>query len=437
MAFSGNTVPYKTEWIKAYQETHYKQPVFPIFADQKFADVLAAGATIKWSYDADIDAPELGTDGAYSVENRTVTDETLTVDQLPSATFRIPGPQRIQDHRPTQAKWSAKAMNRIFWKMDARMLSTMKTNAASTVDAGDLGGSSGTAITVTSGNAAAIFAAARRKLRNQNVIYDENKKWSGYTKLDAMAKYPAAAIPAELEEQVLLAIGFKPGDLGDQVLTRGYMNMLFGFNTFVSTTLPMTFLFTIASGNLSNGDTLVIAGLTYTFKTGSVTTAGDILIGGSATLTGDNIVTALASPYTDVSTTFKAFNRSTLTVAQRMVADSLAYVAATNASGAVTVTLIGLGSQSVTTTSATGTVSAQAVHAIFGTSQSIALVLQRFPELTVSGDIIGNGSTGGYVARDFVTWTLAGWKCFLTQTKQLVGVSIASSAFSAPNNVYN
>ena len=217
--------------------------MFPVFAEQKFANALQQGASVKWSYDSDADVQQLGSDGSYTVANKTVTDETLTVDQVPASTFRVPASQKIQDHRPTQQKWAMKAMNRIFWWIDAKILGAMQAAAASSLDASDaaLGTSAaGTPITVTSSNAPAIFTAARRKLRNQNVIYDENKKYTGYVKLDTMAKYPAAAIPAELEEQVLLAVGFKPGDLGDKVLRGGYMNMLFGFNTFVSTALPFT-----------------------------------------------------------------------------------------------------------------------------------------------------------------------------------------------------
>lgn len=437
MTFSGNTVPYKTEWIKAYQETHYKQPVFPIFADQRFADVLAVGSTVAWSYDSDSDVFELGLDGGYSVDGKTVTDETLTVNQLPSSAFRIPGPQRIQDHRPTQAKWATKAMNRIFWKIDAKILGQLQANAGSVIDASQFGGVAGVPITATVANTPAIFTAARRTLKNQNVIYDENKKWSGYTKLDSVAKYPACAIPAELEEQLLLAIGFKPGDVGDGVLVKGFINMLFGFNTFTSTALPFTGTFTL-SGTPSNADTIVIggtAGITLNLVTSIGTTAGNVLISGS-TNTATNIFSALNAPYVSFDATkFISFTRASLTLPQRFILD---LISATNPSnGVVGVTVLGQGTVAVSTTSANGAWSNLAVHAIFGTSQSIGMILQKYPELVVSGDIIGNGNNGGYIAKDFVTWTLAGWKVFKSMIPQLIDVPIACSTFVSPNNTYN
>lgn len=438
MTFSGNTIPYKTEWIKAYQETHYKQPVFPIFADQRFADVLTVGSTVAWSYDADSDVIDLGTDGAYTVEGKTVTDETLVVNQLPSSTFRIPGPQRIQDHRPTQAKWATKAMNRIFWKIDAKILGQLQSNAASTIDASQFGGSSGVPITATPSNTPAIFTAARRTLKNQNVIYEENKKWTGYTKIDSVAKYPACAIPAELEEQLLLAIGFKPGDVGDGVLVKGFINMLFGFNTFTSTALPFTALLS-QTATPTNNDTVVIGGVTFTFVTGTPTNAGDVKAVTDAATSMGNLRLALLTPYaTGSATTYKEFTRSALTLPQRFTLDLVSSGAVSGtAPAALTLTVLGQGTVAVTATGAGMVISNQAVHAIFGTSQSIAMILQRYPELVVSGDIIGNGSTGGYVAKDFVTWTLAGWKVFNVHKPQLIDVPIACSTFVAPNNVFN
>lgn len=436
MTFSGNTVPFKTEWIKAYQETHYKQPVFPVFAEQKFADVLVQGASVKWTYDSDADVQSLGADGSYTVANRTVTDETLTVDQVPASTFRIPAAQRIQDHRPTQQKWATKAMNRIFWWLDAKMLGAMVSAAASSLSAGDFGGTSGDPITVSVSNAAPIFTAARRALRNQNVIYDENKKYTGYVKLDTQAKYPAAAIPAELEEAVLLSIGFKPGDLGDQVLRAGYLNMLFGFNTFVSTSLPFTFRLS-QTATPTNGDTIVIGGTTLTWVTGSPASAGDIKAETDAATSMTNLKNFLNAPYTEISGKNKPLVRSSLTQADAFIFDMIASSAVSGTAPAiVTVTVLGHGRITVSTTGAGMVLDRQAVHALFGTSQSIALIMQRYPELAVSaGQIIGNGTTGGILAQDFATWALAGWKVFKTHTFQLVDVPISTTGYSNPQAV--
>lgn len=449
----GNTINYKQIWKDAYQETHYKQPVFRAFADTRFANALPNGASIKWSYDADMDAPALGSDGSYNVEGRTVTDETLTVNQIPAGTFRIPGPQKIQDHRPTMEKWAQKAMNRIFWKVDAQMLGAMQAAALSSVDASDAlagnGSAAGTPITLTVSNAPAIFAAARMRLRNQNIIYDENKKFTGDVKFDATAKYPVAAIPAELEANLLLSIGFKPGDVGDQTLLSGFRDKLFGFNVFYSGALPYTVLLS-QTATPTDQDTVIFGGtastygtsggVKFTFVTGTPTNAGDVKASTDAATSMGNLRLALLTPFaTGSATTYKEFTRSSGTIYQRQLLDLISAGAVSGtAPAALTVTILGQGSLTTTANGTGMVVSNQAVHAIFGVSQSIALVMQRTPELSMSaGEIISNGSTGGYVARDFVTWALMGWNVFKQMAPQLVDVPIACSTFAAPANTYN
>ncbi len=440
MTFTGNTVPFKTEWIKAYQETHYKQPVFPVFADQRFASQLVEGGSIKWSYDSDADVQQLGADGSYQSSNKVITDEILNVDQKPYSTFRIPTTQKIQDHRPTQQKWAVKAMNRIFWSIDAKVLGAMQAAATSSVTAGDFGGTSGAPITLSTALAAPIFTAARRVLRNNSVIYSANKKYSNIVKLDTVDKYPACAIPAELEEALLLAIGFKPGDLGDTVIREGYLNFLFGFNTFVSTALPFTINYVVAAANATNGDTFTIGGNTFQVVT-SNTVAGDIKIGVNAAATAANIAAALSAPYT-ASSTYTPLVRSTSTPtaqAAAFVTDMMS-AAQVGATATVTITVLGHGtlpySQTVAANGLDSTTAA--VHAIFAVSQSIALVIQRYPVLEVSaGGIIGNGATGGFLAQDFVTYTLAGWKVFKTHIPQIVDVPILASTYKQPLAILN
>lgn len=442
MSFTGNTIPYKTEWIKAYQATHYKQPIYPVFADEKFKDELVQGSTVKWSYDSDADVQQMGVDGSYAVGNKTVTDEYLTVDQRPYSSFRIPATERIQDHRPTQQKWAQKAMNRVFWWLDAKILGALSDGAASSLSAGDFGGTTGLPITTSSTTAPALFTAARRVLRNQNVVYDENKRYQNVVQLDTISKFMAAAVPAEVEEMYLLSVGFKPGELGDTVIRQGYLNLIFGFNTFVSTNLPFSIDYVVTAANSTNGDTFTIGGNVFTLVTGSPTNPGDIKVSAvNAAGTATNIIAALSAPYT-ASATYVPFVRATVaatSLPQAFVLDLMS-AAAGGTNATVTVTVLGTGALACTDTAAADGFdqTTAAVHALFGLSQSIAVILQRFPNLDVSaGSIIGNGSTGGYVAQDFVTWSLAGWKMFKTHTYQMVDVPIACTNFTQPQaNLY-
>ena len=414
--------------------THYKQAVFPMFADQRFEDQLTNGASIKWSYDSDVSVQDMGSDGSYVSADKTITDETLTVDQRPTSQFRIPLTERIQDHRPTQEKWAQKAANRIFWSIDAEILGAMKSAATSTLDAGDFGGTDGNGITVTSSNAAAIFAAARRLLRNQNVIYDENKSFKNVMKLDAGSKMAVAAIPAELEEQLGLAIGFKNTEYGDTTLKSGFLGRIFGFNSVYSGALPFTFRITFTA-TPTDASTLTIGSVVITWETGTIDTAGEVKAETDAATSATNLFNFLNAPYASISAKSQAFVRSSVTVAQQNILDR---ISATNPSaGVVDITVLGGGALTVSQTDAAGAITREAVHALFGTSQSIGLIMQRTPEMEISaGNIIGT-ATGGYVARDFVAWSLLGWKVFNNQAKQLVDVAIACSTFANPSNVFN
>jgi len=446
MAFTGNTVPYKSVWIKKFQETHYKVAVFPMFADMRFENELPDGATVKWSYDADMGVQRMGADGGYSVKNRTITDETLTIDQRPTATFRIPQTERIQDHRPTQEKWATKSMNVIYTDIDGCVLGDMKAAAASTLDASYFGGSSGDPITVTSSNASTIFAYARMLLVNQNVIYDQNRKFKNVMKLDKEVKFPVAAIPAELAAQLLIQIGFKNTGHGDEVLKQGYLGLIFGFNSVESTALPFSFrltqtgiptdgaVLTIGSGSTTIGTGTAI---NFTWETGTITDApGKVKAETDATTSIGNLVRGINSVYADVSGDFEAFVRDDLSIAQQRILDNISAV--DNGDGSCVITVAGQGAIVVSSDEVGSVEDRKAVHAIFGTSQSIAVLMQRYPELSVSaGPIIGNGSTGGYVAQDFVTWGLYGRKVFYSQTKQIVSVPIACATFTQPNNTFN
>lgn len=439
-----NTVPFKTVWVREYQNTHYKQAVFPMFADQRFESQLEQGSTVKWSYDGDMSVGRMGSDGAYSIKKRTVTDESLTVDQRPYAGFTIPNTERIQDHRPTQEKWAKKSMNVVFQDIDGVMLGALREAAASSLDASDFGGSAGDPITATDSNAASIYAAARRILRNQNVIYDMTKKFRNVMKLDHGEKYPVAAIPAELEEKLLLQIGFKDTAQGDKTLKQGYLGMIMNFNSVVSTALPFSFRYTLTS-QPGNGNTLTLGTGDTTIGTGAAvavnwvttigSTGGNVLSETNAATSVGHLVDFLNDPFEETSSTkYVGFTRADLSAQQQRILDNVSAV--DNEDGSCVVYINGQGAIGASQDDSNGTIDRKAVHALFGTSQSIAMIMQKTPNLDISaGQLIATGETSGYAAKHFLTWSLYGYKVFKTQTYQVVDVPIAADTFDAPQNV--
>lgn len=430
-----NTIPLKTVYTREYQRTHYKKAVFPLFADTRFKDVLKEGSTVTWSYDDDAVADSLSSGDGYTIEEKTVTDETLVVDQKPSHGFVIKGSQKIQDHRPTQEKWAGKASNVIFNKVDGDILKDLTANANSTLDAADFGGAAGDPITVTTANAAAIFAAAQRVLTNNNVIYDENKVFQNVVKLDGGDRFPAAAIPAELKEKLLLQTGFKDTGAADQIMKSGFMGMMFGFNSIASTALPFSFRLTFTA-TPTDGSTLTIGGLVFTWETGALDTAGKVKAETNAATSVAHLVVALNAPYTASAADHEELVRANLTKAKRRIADNISAV--DNLDGSCVITIAGQGRVVVSQNDANGTIDRETVHAIFGVSRSIGVVMQRTPEIEVSaGNLITTGEFTGFVGKHYLAWGLYGKKVFHTQKQGLIDVKIAASAFAAPASVIN
>src|SRR5690606_14003965 len=117
-----NTRDFRTTFKRTYQMTHYKKAVYPLFGFTDFREALEEGDTVAWDYDADSVADDLGSDDSYSIRKKTSTRETLSINQKPSDSFIIPRTERIQDHLPTQQKWSQKAVNAIITKMDGDII---------------------------------------------------------------------------------------------------------------------------------------------------------------------------------------------------------------------------------------------------------------------------------------------------------------------------
>lgn len=443
-----NTIPLKTVFAAEFQRTHYKKAVFPLFADMRFESILADGSTVDWAYDDDAVADSLATGDGYTLEDKTVTSEQIVVNQKPSHGFRIPASQKIQDHRPTQQKWARKAMNVIFQKIDGDVLKDLRDGALSTLDNASFGGASGDPILVSSANAAAIFTAAQRILTNNNVIYDENKAFANDVVLDGGDRYPCAAIPAELREQLLLQVGFKNTDYADQTMKSGYMGPLFGFNACVSTSLPFSFRLT-QTATPTNGKIIIlggVAGATTTIGTVGAALAlnwvttiganpGNVLAVTDAPTSIANLVAFINAPTTTTANGV-AFVRANLSKSQRRIFDNMS--ATDNLDGSCVITIKGYGTRPVSQNDAAGTIDRQTVHAIFGVSKSIAVIMQKTPGLAQSaGELITTGELTGFVGNHFLSWALYGKKVFKTHQPQIVNVKIAASTFDIPASVVN
>jgi hypothetical protein len=137
----------------------------------------------------------------------------------------------------------------------------------------------------------------------------------------------------------------------------------------------------------SNGDTVTIDTITYTFKTAITLAAYDVLIGGSAAAAATNLIDAITRAGTPGT------NYSAATVLHPTV------TAATGGSGVVDVTCVfgGTGGNTIVTT-ATGTISADWGAATLTGATGVAVRWRSLPTPSTETGIPGSGLASGCTA---------------------------------------
>ena len=426
MGANPNTQTLKQVWFEEYQLTHYKQPVFRAITEEKMVEgKLSKGDTINWSYKSDFYTNDMGADGSYSTQAQTDTNEQLVINTVKEVSFYEFQKDLEQAQYPVKVAYAQKAMNKIFLQLDADVLSAAYLGAASTITAADFGGSAvGVALSSTGANIPQIFSTANLKLQLANVIYDPNLTFTKDVKLERVVGMPVALISPQVYQALIIFLGGKTTVLGDKVSVSGHAGAYMGFNLFVTNALTATAQITIAA-TPTNGDTITINGLVFKFVT-SATNAGEMTISGTSQAI---LRSAINAPFTAVSgyvpQTDNATNR--LKLANLSISTFAANVATFSQKGIGNLTI----STSFTSGSNLLTTGLQLQHNIFGVSRSVALVLQKYPELYVN-------PVSGKVGKDYVTWCYYGLKVFTYGTTQLIDVQIDSSAFvSQPTVVAN
>ena len=378
---------------------------------------------------------DMGADGSYSTQAQTDSDETLVINQVKEVSFYEFEKDLEQAHYPIKVAYARKAMNKVFLQIDADVLYAAYAGAANVMDNGTIAGGAadGVGITLSQVNAPLIFWQADQILTLANVLYDPNMTFTKDVKLEEAEGMPVAIVSAQLKTYLLMYLGGKTTVLGDKVSVSGHAGAYAGFNIFVSNQLTSTTAIVIAA-TPTTGDTFTINGLTFTFVTSLGATAGNILVT-SASDAKTNLIAALADPFTTSATYIKQAD----TVASRLKLANLS--CATFVGNNSTIIQKGIGSMTVTVgqfTTATNFIGGATAngtpaviqHDIFGTSKSVSLVIQKYPELYVN-------PVSGKVGKDYVTWCYYGVKVFKYQTTQLIDVKISATTFTQPTTITN
>jgi hypothetical protein len=390
---------YKTAFDNAYEEVFQKVLVAKKIANTRFQAVLKFGATVeRFSYDiSGVQVRSVTRGAASTIDTITDSNETLTVNLEKEAVFHISDGEVTQAGplNPGEVIGGQVAI-KVALDLDGRVFNEV-SNAFQTFDNGDLTtlASTGTAITLSSTTVPQMVSRMPAKLRrgaNQDIM----------TNLALVVDSYAASDVA----QYLLG---KNIDLAGAVFKNGYTGDISNAQVYVSEKLKSTAVLTSTS-TYSDGETIVINGVTFTMKTSLTPAAGEILIGGTETISNTNIAALITTPGTTTA------NGVALSTANQALVSGITGVGAAHT---VTLTGVGTGRLVLAETCANMSVTSNYIHAYFGKKGAIDLVVQDIKEVDMRKTADRRGT-------NVFTSYLAGLKTFADGSKKFLDVWIAA-----------
>ena len=346
----------------------------------------------------------------------TTAEEVLTINEQPSFMFEIDDLDEFQSNVDIQDEYTSDSEIDLSNYIDAVFLYEHAMTAANVTDNGDLGGTAGDSIPLTSGNVFSVLSISKRKLA---------RRASDMTNL-CMAATPEFC--EVIEEQV----SSRETTFGDEATRNGIKYaggrtfMYNGIMVYETLNLPSTEFLGLAT-NPTDGDTLVFSVhnvfedvaevLTVTFVNAIGTTPGNVLIGADVAATRVNLAAFLNNP-TVTSATQVAYTGTASWVATRIVATDIV------ADDEVQITLKGGRFESVTETLTAGTdgfiATKRADEVVLAQRNSCDIVIQKYPHTEVEG-----------IQKQFGTrvkgYTMLGVRQFASNAKNAVRIPVRFS----------
>ena len=391
-------------WSRRMQRKHVKKDVYRMIANFEEKSLLVKGDKVHRPYRSSLVVNDLGSEGSYSRQDVTATDESLTIDQEKEVTFYLRKPDQIQSNYKEANHWADDSAIKMGNQIDGQVFGEYD-QADSSIDDGDLGGTDGNGLTLTTSNVLKIFTIANRKLSSLDV--DDENRW--------------AILSPEFREKLIEYLGGKESALGDVTGKNGHIGKFGGFTLYKSNSLGHSCR--LENGTIfAEGDTVTINGVEFNFKGTLGAVAGTIHICSDQAKTLDSLVAAINTPGTGVTTDTDA-GYVVLSAANQKL---LKNVVATDGGTYMTLKTTGKSyiavSEVIVAAADIWTTTKQIQHNMFGQGKPIDLVIQKYPNLEIK-------DRSGYIGKDFVTWTLFGLKTFDEGDAQLVDVQLRSDAF--------
>lgn len=370
----------------------------------RFQDKLKYGESIeRFAYDISGVQVRTTTRGSASTID-TVTDSTelLTINLEKEAAFHISDGEVTQAGPLNPGEVIGGQIGlKVAIDLDARCFAEI-LNASYAFDTGDLTTltANGTPITLNATTVPQMTARMAAKLRLRNNIN------TGTNMALVVDAYAASDIAQYLMSKNI--------DLAGYVFQNGFAGDINGAGLYVSENLPSSVVFTSAT-TPTDADTVTIGGVTFTYRTTLGSTAGSVLISGSADAARANLAALINTPGT--TTTYGV----ALAAADQQIINGQLRLVAANDNTADTLTITGAGRLAVggTMTATTNTWSLNMISAYFGKKGAIDLVVQDMKKVDMrpTSDRRGTNVFSSY---------LAGIKTFADGAKKFLRVKIAA-----------
>jgi len=388
----GNGVLNAQFWTKVMQEVRYVELVAMKIAKVELRKLLKSGDTVHKPYRSTVYGSSYTKGTAFSVQDISATDETLVVNTTRVVPFYLDDVDKIQNSYSTAREFATDAMDKLNRFVDADVLSEY-ANATSDIDDGDVGGTDGNAVQVSTSNINKIFTASARKLDLLNV----------------KSKDRFAVISPSVLEVIRQYLAGKDTEFGEKVGANGYVGTRFGFDIHVSNNLSYTATWTPAD-NPSESATVTIAGVVFTFNA-TPSGAGSINIGGNTAASLDNLVACINGTGT-AGTDYIALSDASKATLEGLTA--------TDGTTTMTIVFKGGSELALATSEAGDPWSVEKLHCLFGQKGATDLVMQKAPSIEFK-------EVPDKLGKNIVPWMLYGKKTFNNYKDKLLDVVIDGS----------
>jgi len=378
----------------------YKTTVYRSIASFEEQASLRDGQIVDRPYRADVVAETYTKGTALTAQDLTATSDTLTVNKFKGLLMYVDNVDKIQNKWSASKLWAEEAAERLAALIDAEFLYQVYS-AADTIDDGDIGGTAGNGITLTTSNILNVFGKTNRKLDINNVPRSERVMVISPQVYDILWQYIAG----------------KESLLGDKTGEYGNVGTFAGFKLYVSNNLTASAVWTPAD-NPSDEATITINGITFTFQSVIGAVAGNILQTTSTAVTIDNLVALINAGGVGDGTNYVSLSAANKRIVQNWVAvDGTTYFEV-RAKGASYMTV------ATSEVLDVWTAAKQLQHVLAGRKGAIDMVIQKEPSVEMASTV-----SAGTSGMNILPLTVFGVKTFNQGANEIFDVQIRTDAF--------